>query len=159
MGDNIVRPDFNGANLRVRERTLKDCKHLQTEVDPVLRTVKCSSCGDWLDPVQVLLGVAKGEKGLQNKTGKNSELVKNIGKLSDEERRLKSRLRRASIASKKFIWFLQNKGNGDIIKMWGYEPDQAERRIVIAKYARKHTIKRKDLDLKFDSCKADMVRG
>jgi hypothetical protein len=46
------------AGLDVVKPALKDCKHGQRTVDPILRTVKCRKCNELLDPVQVLIEIA-----------------------------------------------------------------------------------------------------
>jgi hypothetical protein len=43
----------------IKPHDYQACKHIQTEIDEDLRTISCVKCGEKLDPVEVLIQVAK----------------------------------------------------------------------------------------------------
>src|SRR5690242_6403418 len=45
--------------LAVKDQDWLGCKHLRTVVDDRLRVVTCKECGEKLDPIEVLLDIAK----------------------------------------------------------------------------------------------------
>mgnify|MGYP001556153055 FL=1 len=58
-------PEPESAELTVKKSSYKDCKHKQTEIDRVLRTVRCKRCGETLDPIEVLLNIHSYVEGIR----------------------------------------------------------------------------------------------
>jgi len=54
----------NGHRVGLRRRTARGCRHWSVTVDEATRRVTCDRCGEVLDPVDVLMEIARvgGEK-------------------------------------------------------------------------------------------------
>ncbi len=95
----IIGMDFK---LRMPVEVIRDnrafCTHIGVDIDPETRIVTCRACGRQLDPVDVLLGMAKRWRLI---TWNVEEVQRNLKKsresleeLKREERNLKSRIAR-----------------------------------------------------------------
>lgn len=73
------------------------CMHMNHTVllDDNRRTVRCSSCETILDPIEVLLWLARKEASLLYTREKRLALESQIRELKAEEKRVKERLKRA----------------------------------------------------------------
>jgi len=94
LGD-VVTPDFGSARLDVKRRRPGDCKHTRVIVDPVLRRVECRDCESVVDPIQVLVQYAEGERNFQYRQESIDRLAKRVKELAAEEKRIKARIYRA----------------------------------------------------------------
>lgn len=72
------------------------CYHRPVEVDENKRVVTCKLCGAVLDPIEVLLRLARGEERMLATTEKLRAMRAQIEVLKAEEVRVKARLRRAT---------------------------------------------------------------
>lgn len=80
----------------------KHCKHLQTQVSEVDRTVLCLQCGSMLDPFEVILDRAKSGGQIIREIHllyqRRDELRESVANLEREEKNTKARLRAAKTA-------------------------------------------------------------
>lgn len=95
--DDVIEVDFkHRCSLELKEPTPGGgCRHLKLKVDAEMRTVECSLCGVVLDPVQVLIDFARKERKLGYTHQAMKDARGRLRNLEDEERRIKSRIRRA----------------------------------------------------------------
>lgn len=93
----VIRADF-GKRADIKERTdlLRPCKHEQTLVDEVERTVECGTCGAPLNAFMVLLEYARKERHWRHWQAEVSRCHNELAKLKEEERKVKARTRSAS---------------------------------------------------------------
>lgn len=75
--------------VSVRRRPAETCPHRGVEVDEDLRRVYCVTCGEQLDPVQVLIEQAHGYRSVNWRVAELERLEKR-----DEERRTRRRSKR-----------------------------------------------------------------
>jgi len=75
------------------------CRHTRFLVDPKLRTVECTHCGATVDPVDAMLTVGNDWERyagwVAHAKSERTRLEKLVLELKAEEKRVKSRLRRA----------------------------------------------------------------
>jgi len=94
MSDNVERP----FELSTKRGTL--CGHWQPVVCESERSVSCKACGAPLDPITVLVRMAKHRERLmfegQHLRTEINRLAERVDELKREERNLKSRARRRS---------------------------------------------------------------
>lgn len=96
-GGILIRADF-GQRAAIKERTdlLMPCRHEQTVVDEVERTVECGTCGATLDAFSVLLQYARKERHWRHWQREVARCHNELAKLKEEERKVKARTRSAS---------------------------------------------------------------
>ncbi len=101
--DNVIRPKFEEVHLRIRNKSIRKCMHSCVDVDDSARIVYCRECDAVLDPTQVLIEFAYGERRLQNFGATLRDMRMQIDELKKEERRIKARIR---TASKKLVTYV-----------------------------------------------------
>lgn len=79
-----------------RGRQSSTCGHRSVSVDQHERIVECANCGVAMDPFSVLLDYARGEREYHHWATKVQTQQNAMGKLLDEEKRVKARMKRAS---------------------------------------------------------------
>lgn len=93
----VIHPDFGGlAQVKESNARLAPCKHTQTVVDDVARTVECGTCGKTLDPVEVLLEYARKERHWRHWQAEVDRCHNELEALKAEERKVKARTKSAS---------------------------------------------------------------
>lgn len=77
----------------------KYCKHSQTQISEVNRTLVCLQCGSMLDPFDVILDRARNGENIvfeiKRLYAKREELRESVSNLEREEKNAKARLRSA----------------------------------------------------------------
>ena len=103
----IIEVDFKPADpsdppepgLRVKRRHFQECNHKGTVVDETLRIIKCKTCGEKLDPIEVLLELARSfERDWHIRKGAATDykrLCKDIEDLRRKKKNLQAGVRRA----------------------------------------------------------------
>ena len=59
---NLVVVDFGSIKAGSKYGEARWCRHVNLLVDPDARIVWCKDCGEHLDPIDILVGYAKGEE-------------------------------------------------------------------------------------------------
>lgn len=88
-----------GTKLSIRVITSRYCPHLRTEIHEDSRKLVCRDCEHELDPFDMLLGLARHEKSLDWAKAELKEVRAEIEDAKRDLKNLKSRVKRASIAS------------------------------------------------------------
>ena len=95
--------DADDVGLRVKKRDFMACQHASVVVDEALRRVACKSCGEILDPVEVLLywsrhweRYATSVLGLRQEQDRRS---KEIERLKQVEANARARIRRVEASA------------------------------------------------------------
>jgi len=96
--DNVIVGEFDRPAIRERIPKRDECLHRSVEVDPRNRVVVCCNCDARVDPIVVLIEIAKRERlcWYQSKTAKKNleELRKEIEQLKKEKRNLDRQVQR-----------------------------------------------------------------
>lgn len=93
---NVIEVDFQRPLLVTGTSNRREsCLHRQKMVDRRKRTVECTSCGAFLDPLDALADVAADGSNLLWARRELARINKRIAELKEEEKRVKARLRRA----------------------------------------------------------------
>ena len=93
----VIEADFtnSGSTHLIIKPRKHICRHLPCTIDVDHRLVECLLCGAVLDPFQVLLEFASQQRSCENYVSKAQKIRASIDALTDEERRLKARIRSA----------------------------------------------------------------
>jgi hypothetical protein len=98
--DNVVRVSFGQQReqCEVKQTLVAKCFHNRygIEIDAELRTVHCAKCQTQLDPLQVLLDYADGERSWRGWIRECDEKRRGLEQLREEERKVKARTKAAS---------------------------------------------------------------
>jgi len=95
--DNVVKVLFSPIGLSECRSYDKRpyCQHAQSEVDDVARRVTCKACGAELDPITVLMKLARRGDALHWTREEEKRIKERILELQAEEKRIKDRIRNA----------------------------------------------------------------
>ncbi len=88
--------DHTPADATELAETAGRCRHAKIRVAREDRTVSCGQCGKKLDPFDLLLQYAKGERRWQHFAKLVREAETKLTEIKDEERKTKARLKNAS---------------------------------------------------------------
>lgn len=81
---------------KVKGHGYAHCRHIGSELDAETRTVTCRQCGKTLDPFDVLLEYARGERRWQQWEQEQRAAAARVTQLKEEERKVKARTKNAS---------------------------------------------------------------
>lgn len=70
-------------SFELKKKQYAGCQHINVLVDEDLAFIECSECGEKLDPIKYLAGLAKEERSIEY----------NINSLQKQEAKIKNRLR------------------------------------------------------------------
>jgi len=96
--DNVIVGEFDQPTIRERIPKRDECLHQAVEVDPRNRVVVCCNCDALVDPIVVLVEIAKRERRCwyQSKQAKDArnQLREEIDQLKKEKRNLDRQVQR-----------------------------------------------------------------
>lgn len=88
--DRPADSESDTAELTLKRGSYRDCKHMEMEIDTELRIVKCSRCGETLDPIECLLKTHGYVEGVRSQAEFNANL-RRARALKEAERRRRCR--------------------------------------------------------------------